>query len=199
MTQPVGPADIPDFSSAVERYHKLYAQGPGVDPSSGSVVSRNVNRAAVALTHELREHQRQIHEALFDMIVATAAELTLVRSELRSALDEAAQAGELAAEARNEARLAIEANRSVADTATAFHRRTEDLESRVEVATSLNDDLSRSLEELSAELQALRETTTMAVSDPSEEVGQAVAAPRDGALHTDANEPGRVGWQLGDG
>lgn len=173
MTHEKEEPDPPDFSSAVERYHHLYAEGPTADTASSSVVARGVNRATIALTHELREYQRQIHEALFDMTVAVASELSDLRSELRTVQADVTRAGEAAAEARHEARLAGEANRSTADTATFFHRRTEDLEARVDVATALNDDLSRSLEDMAAELQALKDAMAAVVA----QIGRGAAPP----------------------
>ncbi len=178
------PVDEPTVPSADERFQRLYAEGPGEAIRQRGPFSRPFGRLLSYLTHPLRDHQRRIdltlldashqalgashqalgvsqealgagHEAL-DASHGVAAQAEQVREVAVAAQGQAREATELAAQAVAEAMLVREVIGSVADTSTAFHRRTEDLEVRLDVAVSLNDELSLAVDAFRGDVQADR-------------------------------------------
>jgi 2-polyprenyl-3-methyl-5-hydroxy-6-metoxy-1,4-benzoquinol methylase len=157
---PPPPGD-PPVASPDQRFRRLYAEGPGRAGTKQSWFSRPFGRLLAHLTHPLRDHQRKIdlalldasHQAL-DTSHEAAAETEQVREEAVAAQGQALEATELAAQAVAEATSLREVIGSVADTSTAFHRRTEDLEVRLDVAVSLNDELSLAVDALRSDVQA---------------------------------------------
>ena len=69
---------------------------------------------------------------------------------------QALEATEIAARAVAESTLVREVIGSVADTSTTFHRRTEDLEVRLDVAVALNDELSLAVDSVRSDVQTSR-------------------------------------------
>lgn len=142
--------------SAGERFERLYAEGPGDAARKGGVLARPFHRMMVFLTHPIRVHQREIDLALLDASQEAAAGTAQTRDVAAAAQAQAAAAAEVASRAALEAKLAREATGSVADIAAIFHRRTEDLEVRLAVAMSLNDELSLTVDSFRSDLGTTR-------------------------------------------
>jgi SAM-dependent methyltransferase len=169
-SESVQPATGAVGSSPDERFQRLYAQGPGDAVKKGSVLGRPFRRLMVFLTHPIRDHQREIDLTLLDAshesVAGTARTrevAAIARSEAAQATDVAAQATDVATQATDvaaqatvEAALAREEIGSVADVAASFHRRTEDLEARLAVAVSLNDELSLAVDSFRTDIEAGR-------------------------------------------